>query len=119
MAKHPHCVIVIENPVGKLHHMPLMKELVECLGLERVEVHYCHFGSDQPLKPTHLWTNLGDLARFFEQSRCRGCKRHIDVRGNSAKQFSKIPERLARILAKKVSAHLISQNVMKTKAASP
>ena len=65
--KNPHLIAVIENPVGLLSKMPLMKELVESFGLYRATVHYCAFGRDDK-KPTHLWTNVGShccTSQFF------------------------------------------------------
>ena len=53
----PHLIVVIENPVGYLQRMPLMKELSASLGLESVTVHYCALGRDDK-KPTQLWTNV-------------------------------------------------------------
>lgn len=58
--KMPHLVVVIENPVGLLSKMSLMKELEKVLGLYRCTVDYCAFGRSDK-KPTHLWTNVSQL----------------------------------------------------------
>jgi len=55
--KNPHLIVVIENPVGVLSKMPLMKELEATLGLYSVIVNYCAFGRDDK-KPTYIWTNV-------------------------------------------------------------
>jgi hypothetical protein len=54
---HPHVIIVIENPVGALKHMPLMQEITKKLHLSSCIVDYCAFGRDDK-KPTQLWTNV-------------------------------------------------------------
>ena len=59
--KHPHLIIVIENPVGTLKKMPLMEEPImeeftEKFGLYSTTVNYCAFGRDE-MKPTVIWTN--------------------------------------------------------------
>ena len=54
--KHPHLIVVIENPKCLLQDMPLMKELEGSLGLEKALVHYCAFVHDGD-KSTHLWMN--------------------------------------------------------------
>lgn len=53
----PHLIVVIENPVGLLQKMPLMKDFIKSFGLHTTTVHYCAFGRDDK-KPTHLWTNV-------------------------------------------------------------
>jgi len=54
---HPHLIFVIENPVGLMSKMPLMKELIDSMGLYQTSVDYCAFGRFDK-KPTHLWTNV-------------------------------------------------------------
>jgi hypothetical protein len=56
-AKKPHLIVAIENPVGLLSKMPLMKMVVDELGLYRTTVHYCALGRHDK-KPTHIWTNV-------------------------------------------------------------
>lgn len=56
-AKHPHLIVVIENPRALMNKMPMMKELENALGLYRTEVDYCAFGRPDK-KPTDLWTNV-------------------------------------------------------------
>ena len=52
-----HSIFVIENPVGLLQNMPLMKEMEKEFGLHKCTVHYCAFERCDK-KPTHLWTNV-------------------------------------------------------------
>jgi len=54
--KKDHMIIVIENPVGWLSEMLLMKRIVEKMALHCTTVNYCAFGR-KDTKPTHLWTN--------------------------------------------------------------
>jgi hypothetical protein len=56
-SKNPHLIVAIENPVGLLYKMPLMKMVVDELGLYRTTVHYCALGRLDK-KPTHIWTNV-------------------------------------------------------------
>jgi hypothetical protein len=55
--KHPHVIVVIENPVGLLKYMPLMQQFEKTLGLCLARVDYCAFGRED-MKPTLLWTNV-------------------------------------------------------------
>lgn len=45
------CSYLIENPVGMLRHMPMMK------GRPRRSINYCRYG-DRRSKPTDLWSNM-------------------------------------------------------------
>ena len=51
----------IENPVGCLRKMPMMK------GLKRYTVTYCQYG-DKRMKPTDIWTNSN---KWFPKPMCR------------------------------------------------
>jgi hypothetical protein len=58
--KHPHVIVVIENPVGGgflLKDMPLMKTFEQTFGLWLTRVDYCALGEKEK-NPTHLWTNV-------------------------------------------------------------
>ena len=55
--KHPHVIVVIENPVGLLKDMPLMQHFEKSFGLCLARVDYCALGREDK-KPTHLWTNV-------------------------------------------------------------
>ena len=55
--KKPHLIVVIENPVGLLNKMPIMKELEECMELDSTTVDYCTLGRCDK-KPTQIWTNV-------------------------------------------------------------
>jgi hypothetical protein len=57
LAKNPDSIIVIENPVGHLQNMPIMRQICDQLKLKRAKVHYCAFGRHDQ-KPTNLWTNV-------------------------------------------------------------
>ena len=74
----PHLIVVIENPVGALQKMPLMKEMVNSFGLHSVIVDYCAFGRDDK-KPTFLWTNVSTVLKCcFDVAcctrLCTGCR---------------------------------------------
>ncbi|KAL7572266.1 hypothetical protein ACA910_011793 [Epithemia clementina (nom. ined.)] len=112
MAKHPHLVVVLENPKGLLQHMPLMEELEERVvpNLEKVEVHYCTFGRDEK-KPTHLWTN-DDKLKFHlrrytcSKSRCQVHREHVGTRelNRSGTDVAAIPKEMAEEVAHVVDA---------------
>ena len=59
--KKDHVIVVIENPVGWLAEMPMMKTIVGKIGLHRTTVDYCAFGRKDK-KPTNLWTNVSSYA---------------------------------------------------------
>lgn len=46
----PNAKFYIENPVGMMRKMPIMKQL------DRTTVYYCRYG-DTRMKPTDIWTN--------------------------------------------------------------
>ena len=58
--KHPHLIVVIENPEANLRKMPLMKEIETRLGLKKTTVHYCAVGATEK-KPTNLWSNVSQV----------------------------------------------------------
>lgn len=52
----PKLIYFIENPVGMMRKMPIMKQF------DRATITYCTYG-DRRMKPTDIWTN--DLAGLF------------------------------------------------------
>ena len=122
--RHPHLIVVIENPLGKLPHMPLMKEFERHFDIRPVQVHYCTFGRDER-KATLLWTNYPHLKNHLEDFKCgihRCCNggKHLGVRSNTKDfDFSSIPEPLAREVARMVDAKFTLDRVHRLEAASP
>jgi len=124
--RHPHLVVVIENPVGTMRSMPLMKDLTDRLGLYCVIVNYCAFGRDDK-KPTCLWTNdfglYSNLAEFkCEKSKCPYSigVHPISVR-TEGKMFnaSAIPQPLAEEVAEYVNAKFYQDRIRYKEAAKP
>jgi hypothetical protein len=125
--QHPHVIVVIENPVGQMAKMPLLKEVAQSLGLYLAQVHYCTLGRDDK-KPTCLWTNdfglWGRLSDFkCSARRCpyfkagihpMGCRSH----GNKFNAAA-IPNALAEEVAQYVDAKFYMDRVAYTKAAPP
>jgi hypothetical protein len=125
--QHPHLIVVIENPVGQMAKMPLMKEVADSLGLYLAQVHYCTLGRDDK-KPTNLWTNdFGLWSRLSDfkcsERRCpyykvgchpMGCRQH-GSRFNAAA----IPNALAEEVAQYVDSKFYMDRVAYTKAAPP
>jgi len=123
--KHPHMILVVENPVGLMKSMPLMQRLQEDFGLnDPVEVNYCAFGREER-KATNLWTNhakLRDaLSVFTCEKRCQRSQNHTSIRGNTSKfDFSAIPEPLAEEVADTVHSIFKLKDIRrKTQAAEP
>jgi hypothetical protein len=121
--KHPHLVVVIENPVGQLAHMPLMEQFEKEFELEKKTVHYCAFGRDEK-KPTHIWSNdknlLGNLSRYQCSRNCQvnGC--HESVQANRNKiDYSVIPQKLAEEVAENLHAKFYQSGLRWEKAANP
>jgi hypothetical protein len=56
-AKNPHLIVAIENPIGFLSKMPLMKRVEEELRLHCTTVDYSALGCKDK-KITHIWTNV-------------------------------------------------------------
>jgi hypothetical protein len=107
--RHPHLIVVIENPVGLLCKMPLMKEITNAFGLYCCKVDYCAFGRLEK-KPTHIWTNDYRLYTTLGQYRCIEGKcpyfgRHpLSVRGQGDKYDAAIiPQPLAEEVAECVT----------------
>jgi len=123
-SKHPHLLVVIENPRGKLQHMPLMQECVRHFNLQKVLITYCAFGRDEK-KPTHLWTNFPALANHLKpftctQGRCCVSGYHHSVRSNcSTFNFSSIPEELSTTVARFVNSKFILDNINQLEANTP
>jgi len=122
--KHPHLIICIENPVGKIKHMPLMKEFIRHFQLHDVTVNYCTFERDER-KPTQLWSNYKNLCDHFEEykcgpGRCGVMGYHQGIRSNTAHtNFSSIPEPLAKECAKVVNSKMVLDGVHRISAAKP
>jgi len=121
--KHPHLIVVIENPVGGMKHMPLMHMFKKQMGLKEVTVDYCAFGRNEK-KPTMLWTNSVLLAEHLEYFSCKKCccvsQDHLSVQSNISKfDFSSIPEVLASEVARVVDSKLFLDKIPRTDAASP
>ena len=125
--RHPHLIVVIENPVGTLNSMPLMKDLTKSLGLKRTIVHYCAFGRDDK-KPTCLWTNdfglHSTLNEFTCENKCpygkEGRVHPISVRGEGSMfNAAAIPQPLAEEVAEYVNAKFYQDRIRYADAASP
>lgn len=110
-AKNPHLIVVIENPVGLLSKMPLMKEITNTFGLHCGKVDYCAFGRPEK-KPTHIWTNDFRLHSTLGQYRCLegkcpyfGLIHPIGARGHGDKyNAAAIPQPLAEEVAECVNS---------------
>lgn len=125
---HPHMVMVIENPVGTMKSMPLMKDLTESLGLYCAIIHYCAFGRHDK-KPTCLWTNDFGLYSNLTEFRCEKSKcpysegiHPTSVRttaGGKMFNFSAIPQPLAEEVAEYVNAKFYQDRIRHTEAVNP
>ena len=120
---HPHLIVVIENPVGTLKKMPLMKEFTDRFGLHSVTVNYCAFGRDE-MKPTMIWTNDWGLKSSLQEYTCEekcqhyGKKtRHILQVSSGTHDCSVIPQPLAEEVAAYVNAKFIMSRIQKRKTA--
>lgn len=124
--KHPHLIVAIENPVGSLKGMPLMKEFTKTFGLYSVQVHYCAFGRDEK-KPTIIWTNDCRLISNLHEFKCENkCPYHeegphpVCVRQDShLYDFSVIPQPLAEEVAECVHAKFFDDRIRYKIAALP
>ena len=103
----PHLIVVIENPVGSLRDMPIMKDFMEEFDLASpVKVNYCTLGRLDH-KPTYLWTNeiglRGMLAKFTcSKETCEYYrKKHPDSVQGHLREFNvaAIPKSLAETVA--------------------
>lgn len=123
-AKHPHVILMFENPEGQLQHMPLMQNLTQELGLEMTTVDYCQFGRYEK-KPTNLWTNNSNLkgrlaGRRCTRLTCYSYKKHPkNVRDGKSSEFSAIPWALAHEVAEYVDAKFVVDGLRCKPAASP
>jgi len=118
--KHSHAIVLIENPVGLLRDMPLMKEFVRNFNLFEATVHYCALGRDE-LKPTNLWTNDRELALRLSTFKC-SCREKHSVRVQEAGHwydFSVIPQPLAEAVAEYVDSKFIINHIRHHKAQQP
>jgi hypothetical protein len=124
--KHPHLIVVIENPVGSLIKMPLMEEFSEKFGLTSIIVDYCAFGR-QDKKPTRLFTNdfvlAATLGQHFrcKESTCRyhGSTHPVSVRGGGhLYNAASIPQPLAEEVAHYVDAKFCLDRIRFSKASS-
>jgi hypothetical protein len=116
--KHPHLVVVIENPDSQL-----MEQFENEFNLDKITVHYCAFGQDKK-KPTHIWSNdknlLGNLVRYQCPRNCQvnGC--HESVQANRNKSgYSVIPQKLAEEVAENLHAKFYQSGLRWEKAANP
>jgi hypothetical protein len=118
--KNPNLIVCIENPVGQMAKVPLMKELTKDLGLYKVIVHYCALGRDDK-KPTVIWTNDYKLKCTLSEFTCElkcpyagGCH-PIGVRNNGS-QFNAaaIPQALAEEVAEHCSATFYDRRIRYT-----
>lgn len=123
-AKAPHVVVVIENPVGRLQHMPLMKQLTSRFGLYCTTVHYCAFGRHDK-KPTMIWTNdfglQATLSEFTCEKKCPyyGSSHPLGVRSHGNKfNAAAIPQPLAEEVAHYVDSKFYFDRIRYTPAAS-
>lgn len=119
-AHHPHAIFVIENPVGQMACMPLMKALERELGLYKATVDYCMFGRDEK-KPTCLWTTDRGLHARLSGCRCTHPPgSHEDVRSNAHYyDYSSIPESLASVVSSYVYSKLTLDGVREWPAKKP
>jgi len=113
--------------VGLLQKMPLMKELVESLGLYSCIVNYCAFGRDDK-KPTYLWTNDFALCSTLSEFKCGGdgqTRQRCPYAGGihpigarrDGRQYNAaaIPQPLAEEVAEHVHANFYQQRIRYTK----
>jgi len=118
--KHPHLIIVIENPVGTLKKMPLMEEFTEKFGLYSTTVNYCAFGRDE-MKPTVIWTNdwglKTSLQDFTCKKKCQLGKGHHIGGFLDRNDCGVIPQPLAEEVAEYVNAKFFMDRIRKRKAA--
>ena len=127
---HPHAIFVIENPRALMNKMPLMKELVETLGLYESVVDYCAFGRDDK-KPTCLWTNDFGLHSVLNEFKCeKKCPYSIERGGSGVHPIgvrkygtkynaAAIPQALAEEVAEYVSAKFYFDRIRHTKPKDP
>jgi len=118
--KHPHLIVVIENPVGSLKKMPLMKAFTDRFGLTSTTVNYCAFGRDE-MKPTMIWTNDWGLKTSLQEFTCKkkcqfGFGNHIG-HVSDGNDVGVIPEPLAEEVAEYVNAKFFIDRIRKQKAA--
>lgn len=125
--RHPHVIVVIENPIGALRSMPFMKELEDELALLRTKVDYCAFGRDEK-KPTMLWTNDHNLRSRLQVYNCSercpygkaGESHPVDLRSTAHEfDYSSIPEALAEEVAEYANSKFCLDNLRRTKAVPP
>ncbi len=110
-ARNPHLIVVIENPVGLLSKMPLMREITDTFGLHCGTVDYCALGRLEK-KPTRLWTNDFRLHSTLGQYRCSegkcpyyGRKHPISPREHGSRyNAAAIPQALAEEVAEHVNS---------------
>lgn len=125
--RHPHVIVVIENPVGSLRKMPLMNELERELGLIRARVDYCTFGREEK-KPTMLWTNDHSLRSRLSRYNCSEMCPYgnsenghpVDLQQSLSQfDFSAIPEALAEEVAEYVDSKFCLDNLRQSKTVPP
>jgi len=121
--KHPHLIVVIENPNGKLKNMPLMVEFTKRFHLQSTVVDYCAFGRDEK-KPTMIWTNCFELLCSLHEFTCKNkCNfgqqgyKHILPATSHTHDCSVIPQPLAEEVAECITAKFYMDRIRKRKAA--
>ena len=96
----PDAIITVENPAtGELKNYEPWKAACCELGLEAVDVTYCHFGAPHR-KPTTIWTNCKGLIDAAAPGlwfcggdyKCPNWHNHVHVEGADASESSEFPE---------------------------
>lgn len=111
--KNKKCLMMVENPIGKMQHTRFARRLERELGLTRLRITLCKFTfkPDRYLKPTHIWTNSRLLIHAFENDMfyCThdapcGCAHHINVRGGGrSRDAAWFPPEFAAFVARMLS----------------
>lgn len=119
-AKVPHLIFVIENPVGSLKQMPLMKAFKKEFHAIETQVHYCAFGVNVK-KPTNLWTNDRQLAKRLSKFKCTCQGKHTGSVQREAhkRNHSCIPDALGEYVANYVNAKFVMDEIQEVPAATP
>ena len=120
-SKNPHLIVTIENPVGCMSKVPLMKQLTKELGLHAVKVEYCAFGREDK-KPTYVWTNDFHLMSALSQFKCsaetcpyHGATHPIGARGHGHHyNAAAIPQALAEEVADYVHSKFYRDRIRRT-----
>jgi len=106
LERKPYAIFTIENPVGQLRLMPLMKYLENKFKLRSAVVHYCALGREDK-KPTEIWSNDHGLIERLDTFKCgpHTCPYHDKEHPVGVKMHGRrynaaaIPEALAEEIA--------------------